>query len=99
MKDFPLQFIQIPAFTDNYIWMIVSKDSAWVVDPGDSAVVIDILKDKKLRLEDSIFIVFCPIKNLLKQKMFYEMFRGTYFFNILDYVKSYYQSKSRVKFF
>ncbi len=51
MKDFPLQFIQIPAFTDNYIWMIVSKDSAWVVDPGDSAVVIDILKDKKLRLE------------------------------------------------
>lgn len=33
----------LPAFTDNYIWIIEDKDSShiWAVDPGDANVVVD----------------------------------------------------------
>ena len=36
----------IPAFNDNYIWLITHGDStdAFVVDPGDAAVVNDALR-------------------------------------------------------
>jgi len=34
----------IPAFTDNYIWAIISDDKAWVVDPGDTAPVIEFME-------------------------------------------------------
>lgn len=40
----------IPAFNDNYIWLITHADSAWVVDPGDSQPVIDALNARKLTL-------------------------------------------------
>lgn len=42
----------IRAFTDNYIWAIVndSNKTAWVVDPGDAAPVIDYMNAKKLKL-------------------------------------------------
>lgn len=35
----------IPAFTDNYIWMLSLGDRHWVVDPGDAAAVVRALPD------------------------------------------------------
>ena len=42
----------IPAFSDNYIWLIRAPDgnSAFVVDPGDGTVVIDALEAEGLDL-------------------------------------------------
>ena len=42
----------IPAFNDNYIWLITHGDSAdaFVVDPGDAAVVNDALRRERLTL-------------------------------------------------
>lgn len=34
----------IPAFNDNYIWLLHDAKEAWVVDPGDAQVVIAALK-------------------------------------------------------
>lgn len=45
-----VQFKQIPAFQDNYIWMICQSGRAWVVDPGDSGVVIERLQADQLSL-------------------------------------------------
>ncbi len=47
MNIFPL-----PAFTDNYIWLIEKNGKATVVDPGDSKVVDNYLKEKNLKLEN-----------------------------------------------
>lgn len=46
----------IPAFNDNYIWILVDNDSslAWVVDPGDARPVIDYLATNNLQLEGII---------------------------------------------
>lgn len=40
----------IPAFTDNYIWLIAEANNAWVVDPGDAQPVLRYLKEKNLNL-------------------------------------------------
>ena len=45
----------IPAFSDNYIWMIVHEGTAAVVDPGDPAPVLKALKEQGLAL-DAILI-------------------------------------------
>lgn len=45
-----LNISPIPAFNDNYIWLIEDSGSAWVVDPGDPAPVLDALKQKQLTL-------------------------------------------------
>lgn len=50
MKENTLQFKQIPAFQDNYIWMLVVGEYAWVVDPGDATPVISELVADKLKL-------------------------------------------------
>lgn len=50
MKENILQFKQIPAFQDNYIWMLIVGEYAWVVDPGDAAPVISVLETQKLKL-------------------------------------------------
>jgi len=42
--------IAIPAFTDNYIWLIRKGQEAVVVDPGDAAPVLDHLAREKLVL-------------------------------------------------
>jgi hydroxyacylglutathione hydrolase len=49
-----LSITPIPAFTDNYIWMMTSPDVylASVVDPGDAAPVLSVLKANNLRLEN-----------------------------------------------
>lgn len=41
----------IPAFNDNYIWLLDDGTSAWVVDPGDAAPVLERLALKDLALE------------------------------------------------
>ncbi len=41
----------IPAFNDNYIWMLDDGHSAWVVDPGDPSPVEAALAARELRLE------------------------------------------------
>ena len=41
----------IPAFSDNYIWVLRKNDSVVVVDPGDPNAVESYLKKKNLKLE------------------------------------------------
>lgn len=50
-----LNIIPIPAFSDNYIWLLSHKDHAVVVDPGDAKPVIETLK--KLNLTISAILV------------------------------------------
>lgn len=50
LKENTLQLKQIPAFQDNYIWMLVVGEYAWVVDPGDATPVISELVADKLTL-------------------------------------------------
>src|SRR3546814_848345 len=49
------QLIPVPAFTDNYIWMLYKNGRAIVVDPGQSAPVEQALEHHKLTL-DSILL-------------------------------------------
>ena len=41
----------IPAFTDNYIWLLQDGDSAIAVDPGDAAPLLRELQQRGLRLQ------------------------------------------------
>lgn len=47
-----MTILPLPAFNDNYIWVILqkSKDLVWVVDPGDANVVFDYLTQQKKKL-------------------------------------------------
>ncbi|GJL74143.1 hydroxyacylglutathione hydrolase [Nitrosomonas sp.] len=45
-----LQIHPIPAFKDNYIWIIHNAEHAVVVDPGDAFPVLDYLQSNKLAL-------------------------------------------------
>lgn len=45
-----LQIIPIPAFNDNYIWLLHNKNHAVVIDPGDAQPVIDALVENYLTL-------------------------------------------------
>ncbi len=45
-----LQVVPIPAFEDNYLWLLVRGDKALVVDPGDAAPVLDYLAQHELKL-------------------------------------------------
>jgi hydroxyacylglutathione hydrolase len=46
-----LQIIPIPAFKDNYLWLIHNNHKAIVIDPGDATPVINSLKKLKLDLQ------------------------------------------------
>lgn len=50
-----LRIIPIPAFEDNYLWLIVQENIATIVDPGDAEPVIRYLETHQLQL-DSILI-------------------------------------------
>lgn len=41
----------VPAFSDNYIWILHNSDSAVVVDPGESHAVVNYLSAKNLKLD------------------------------------------------
>ncbi len=45
------KILLIPAFKDNYIWLLISGGRAAVVDPGDPAVVMEQLDRLGLQLE------------------------------------------------
>lgn len=45
-----LNIVAIPAFTDNYLWLLHDGKSALVVDPGDAAPVLDTLVKLDLNL-------------------------------------------------
>lgn len=42
--------VPIPAFQDNYLWLLRNDKDAAIVDPGDAAPVLDYLRREKLRL-------------------------------------------------
>lgn len=45
-----LHIIPIPAFDDNYIWLLHNQSHAVVIDPGDALPVIDFLQKNHLSL-------------------------------------------------
>lgn len=46
-----MNLIPLPAFDDNYIWMLHDDHRALVVDPGDSTVVFETLQRLEVKLE------------------------------------------------
>lgn len=46
-----LKLIPVPAFTDNYLWLLHDGKRALVVDPGDAAPIMRILQSEGLELE------------------------------------------------
>jgi hydroxyacylglutathione hydrolase len=46
-----LQFKQIPAFNDNYLWAIIQNQQAWVVDPGDANPIIELFEKENISLK------------------------------------------------
>jgi len=45
-----MQLYPVPAFQDNYIWVLADGKNALVVDPGDAAPVIEYLDQHKLNV-------------------------------------------------
>lgn len=45
-----MELAALPAFTDNYIWMLHDGRRAWVVDPGDATPVLAALDANRLEL-------------------------------------------------
>jgi hydroxyacylglutathione hydrolase len=50
-----LKITAIPAFQDNYIWMLQKNNHVVIVDPGDAKPVLDVLSHQNLTL-DAILI-------------------------------------------
>ena len=46
-----MKLIPIPAFSDNYIWLLHDGHQALVVDPGDASPVLEILRSLSLKLQ------------------------------------------------
>jgi hydroxyacylglutathione hydrolase len=46
-----MKLLSLPAFADNYIWMLHDGHHALVVDPGDAQPVLDALQREGLQLE------------------------------------------------
>lgn len=49
-NDPEIRIEPIPAFRDNYLWLLVRGDEAAIVDPGDAAPVLARLKRERLKL-------------------------------------------------
>ena len=45
-----LSVLAVPAFADNYLWLIHDGSHAAVVDPGDAMAILDVLKARQLTL-------------------------------------------------
>ncbi len=50
MQTPPIQLIALPAFTDNYIWMLHNGMQALVIDPGEAKPVLQALDAANLQL-------------------------------------------------
>ena len=46
-----MTLIPLPAFSDNYIWMLHDGHGAMVVDPGDAQPVLDALQSERVQLQ------------------------------------------------
>ncbi|WP_024930073.1 hydroxyacylglutathione hydrolase [Methylophilus sp. OH31] len=46
-----IEITALPAFSDNYLWLIHCGQHALVVDPGDAEVVAQALQDRQLQLD------------------------------------------------
>jgi len=46
-----MKLIPLPAFVDNYIWMLHDGQHAWVVDPGDAQPVTQALQREGVQLQ------------------------------------------------
>ena len=46
-----MNLIPLPAFNDNYIWMLHDRQAAVVVDPGDAEAVFEALQQHGLKLQ------------------------------------------------
>ena len=46
-----MKLIPLPAFVDNYIWMLHDGQHAWVVDPGDAQPVVLALQREGVQLQ------------------------------------------------
>jgi len=46
----PLSVLAIPAFADNYLWLIHDDVNAAIVDPGDAGPVLEVLRERNLTL-------------------------------------------------
>ena len=46
-----MDLLAIPAFTDNYVWLLHDGQRALVVDPGDAGPVLDALRRLNLQLD------------------------------------------------
>ncbi|HEY5799502.1 MAG TPA: hydroxyacylglutathione hydrolase [Burkholderiaceae bacterium] len=46
----PVDVLAVPAFKDNYLWLLVQGTQAVVVDPGDAAPIQQVLQEKNLSL-------------------------------------------------
>ena len=47
-----MNIFHIPAYTDNYIWVIQSGSDISVIDPGDASPVLELINNNKLNLVD-----------------------------------------------
>ncbi|MDY7579615.1 hydroxyacylglutathione hydrolase [Herbaspirillum sp. RTI4] len=50
MSNSPLSVVAVPAFSDNYLWLIHNGSDAVIVDPGDAEPVLAALKQRSLTL-------------------------------------------------
>lgn len=46
-----MKLIPIPAFSDNYIWLLHDGHEALVVDPGDASPALEVLRSLSLKLQ------------------------------------------------
>lgn len=49
-RNNPVNFLALPAFSDNYIWTVLNSHFAIVVDPGDSRPVFNFLEKHQCQL-------------------------------------------------
>tara|TARA_B100000282_G_scaffold198600_1_gene145223 strand:+ start:142 stop:870 length:729 start_codon:yes stop_codon:yes gene_type:complete len=47
-----MNIFHIPAYTDNYIWVIQSGSDISVIDPGDASPVLELINNNNLNLAD-----------------------------------------------
>ena len=47
-----MRIFHIPAYTDNYIWVIQSGSDISVIDPGDASPVLELINNNNLNLVD-----------------------------------------------
>ncbi|OQM34275.1 hydroxyacylglutathione hydrolase [bacterium endosymbiont of Pedicinus badii] len=50
-----MKIIQIPCFSDNYIWIVQNKHEYLIIDPGESKKIIKFLENQKIK-KISIFL-------------------------------------------